>query len=97
MAGSVEHLSEGLSSESTYLEKTPTASSRASALLAGLFLVSLTRITSVPECAVSSRGIRVGIGPPVSRTCGVSVGLARALDLSGQPTQVSSTRQKTLF
>ena len=42
-----------------------------------LFSVSLTRITSVPRCAVSSVGFLWGTAA-VSRRCGVSVGLAEA-------------------
>src|ERR1700723_910091 len=45
--------------------------------------VSLTRITSVPECAVSSVGFLWG-SAAVSRRCGVSVGSQEALDLPDQ-------------
>jgi len=44
-----------------------------------LFSVPLTRITSVPECAVSSVGFLWGPAA-VSRTCGFPVGLAEAPD-----------------
>jgi len=47
--------------------------------------VPLTRITSVPECAVSSVGFLWGPAA-VSRTCGVFVGLAGAPD-SARPTR----------
>ena len=49
-----------------------------------LFSVSLTRITSVPECAVSSVGFLWG-SAAVSLSCGVSVGLAEAPDWAGLP------------
>ena len=49
-----------------------------------LFSVPLTRITSVLECAVSSVGFLWGSGA-VSRSCGVSVGLAEAPDWPGRP------------
>jgi len=48
-------------------------SSRASTLLTGCSPYLLTRITSVPECAVSSVGFLWG-SAAVSWTCGVSVG-----------------------
>ena len=46
-------------------------------------LRTLTRITSVPGCAVSSVGFLWGSGT-VSRRCGVSVGLAEAPDWPGR-------------
>jgi hypothetical protein len=69
--------------ETTYLEEAPTA--QLTCIDAGhrLFSVPLTRITSVPECAVPSVGFLWG-SAPVSRTCGVSVGLAEAPDLRGR-------------
>ncbi len=70
--------------ESNYLGKAPTAQLTHIDAAGRLFSVPLTRITSVPECAVSSVGFRWGSGA-VSRSCGVSVGLAEALDLSGRP------------
>src|SRR5208283_5259901 len=73
-----------LSPESTYLENTPTAQLTRTDAADRLFSVPLTRITSVPECAVSSVGFLWG-SAAVSRSCGVFVGLAEALDLSGQP------------
>src|SRR5207247_6165260 len=59
--------------ESTYLEKAPAAQLTRIDAADRLFSVPLTRITSVPECAVSSVGFLWG-PPAVSRTCGVSVG-----------------------
>ena len=53
-------------------------SSRASTLPSGYFPYLLTRITSVPECAVSSVGFLWG-SATVSQACGASVGLAEAL------------------
>jgi hypothetical protein len=70
--------------ESTYLEKPPTAQLTRIDAADRLFSVSLTRITSVPECAVSSVGFLWG-SVAVSRTCGVSVGLAKALNWGGRP------------
>ena len=69
--------------ESTYLEKPPTAQLTRIDAADRLFSVSLTRITSVPECAVSSVGFLWG-SAAVSRTCGVSLGLARVPDLPGR-------------
>jgi len=63
--------------ESAYLEKAPTAQLTRIDADRRLFSVSLTRITSVPECAVSSVGILWG-SASVSRSCGVFVGLAEA-------------------
>ena len=63
--------------ESTYLEKAPTAQLTRIGAADRLFSVSLPRITSVPECAVSSVGSLWG-SAAVSPICGVSVGLARA-------------------
>jgi hypothetical protein len=70
--------------ESTYPEKPPTA--QLTRIHAGrrLFSVHLTRITSVPECAVSSVGFLWG-SAIVSPTCWVSVGLAEGPDLPGRP------------
>jgi hypothetical protein len=64
--------------ESTYLGKAPIA--QLTRIDAGhrLFSVPLTRITSVPECAVPSVGFVWGPAA-VSRACGVSVGLEEAL------------------
>jgi len=42
-----------------------------------LFCAPLTHITSVPECTVSSLGFLWGAAA-VSRSCGISVGLARS-------------------
>jgi hypothetical protein len=61
--------------ESTYLGKAPTAQLTRIGAAGRLFSVSLTRITSVPECAVSSVGFLWG-SAAVSRSCGVSVGRA---------------------
>jgi hypothetical protein len=63
-------------SESTYLEKTPTAQLTRIGAADRLFSVPLTRITSVPECAVSSVGFLWG-SAAVSLSCGVSVGCQR--------------------
>jgi hypothetical protein len=70
-------------SESTYLENAPTAQLTRIGAADRLFSVPLTRITSVPECAVSSVGFLWG-SAAVSRSCGVSVGLAEALDRSSR-------------
>jgi hypothetical protein len=70
--------------ESTYLEKAPTAQLTRIGAADRLFSVPLTRITSVPECAVSSVGFLWGLAA-VSRSCGVSVGLAEAPDWPGRP------------
>jgi hypothetical protein len=51
-----------------------------------LFSVPLTRITSLPECAVSSVGFLWG-SATVSQACGVSVGLAQALVGPADPTR----------
>ena len=64
--------------ESTYLEKTPTAQLTRIDAAERLFSVPLTRITSVPECAVSSVGFLWG-SATVSQACGASAGLAEAL------------------
>ena len=72
----------GLSPESAYLEKAPTAQLTRIGAADRLFSVSLARITSVPECAVSSVGFLWGSAAgPLS--CGVSVGLAEAPDWAG--------------
>ena len=63
---------------SAYLEKAPTAQLTRINAADRLFSVPLTRITSVPECAVSSVGFLWGSGT-VSRRCGVSVGSPRPL------------------
>jgi len=73
--------------ESTYLEKPPTAQLTRIDAADRLFSVSLTRITSVPECAVSSVGFLWG-SAAVSLSCGVSVGLAEAPDWAGRPARV---------
>jgi hypothetical protein len=57
-----------------------------------LFSVSLTRITRVPECAVSSVGFLWG-SAAVSLTCGVSVGLAEAPDWAGRPGTGTKSRR----
>jgi hypothetical protein len=54
-----------------------------------LFSVSLTRITSVPECAVSSVGFLWG-SAAVSLSCGVSVGLAEAPTGPADPREADS-------
>ncbi len=79
--------------ESTYLEKPPTAQLTRIDAADWLFSVSLTCITSVPECAVSSVGFLWG-SAAVSLSCGVSAGLAEAPDWAGRPgtgTQVPPT------
>jgi hypothetical protein len=63
---------------SAYLEKAPTVQLTRINAANRLFSVPLTRITSVPECAVSSVGFLWGSGT-VSRRCGVSVGSPRPL------------------
>jgi hypothetical protein len=61
-----------------YGKRSKQPGSRALTLLTGCFSVALTRITSVPECAVSS--VEFLWGPPtVPRTCGVSVGPQKPL------------------
>jgi hypothetical protein len=58
-----------------------------------LFSVSLTRITSVPECAVSSVGFLWG-SAAVSLSCGVSVGLApKPLTGLADPARVPKSRR----
>jgi hypothetical protein len=69
---------------STHLEKAPTAQLTRIDADHRLFLVPLTCITSVPECAVSSVGFLWG-SATVSQACGVSVGLAEALTYSAFP------------
>jgi hypothetical protein len=59
--------------ESTYPEKAPTAQLTRIYAADRLFFLPLTRITSVPECAVSSVGFLWGPAT-VWRTCGGSVG-----------------------
>ncbi len=79
--------------ESAYLEKVPTAQLTRIDAADRLFSVPLTRITSVPECAVPSVGFLWG-SATVSLSCGVSVGLAEAPDWAGRPgtgTQVPPT------
>jgi hypothetical protein len=63
---------------SAYLEKASTAQLTRINAANRLFAYLLTRITSVPECAVSSVGFLWGSGT-VSRRCGVSVGSQRPL------------------
>src|SRR6185437_16746552 len=58
--------------ESTYLEKAPAAQLTRIDADDRLFSVPLTRITSVPECAVSSVGFLWG-SATVSQACGASV------------------------
>jgi hypothetical protein len=65
--------------ESTYLEKAPTAQLIRIDAADRLFSVPLTRITSVPGCAVSSVGFLWG-SAAVSCSCGGSVGPAEAPD-----------------
>ena len=72
--------------ESIYPVKAPTAQLTRIDAAYRLFSVPLTRITSVPECAVSSVGFLWG-SAAVSPTCGVSVGLAEAPDCPADPTQ----------
>jgi hypothetical protein len=74
--------------ESTYPENAPTAQLTRIDAADRLFSVPLTRITSVPECAVSSVGFLWG-PPAVSRTCGVSVGPADAPDSARQTDPVA--------
>jgi len=69
--------------ESTYPEDDPTAQLTRIDAADRLFSVPLTRITSVPEFAVSSVGFLWG-SAAVSRSCGVSVGLAEAPDPSNR-------------
>ena len=68
----------------SYLGKPPTAQLTRIDAADRVFSVSLTRITSVPECAVSSVGFLWG-SAAVSLTCGVSVGLAEAPGRPGRP------------
>jgi hypothetical protein len=63
----------GLSPGRTYPQKAPTAQLTHIDAAGRLFVVPLTCITSVPECAVSSVGFLWG-SAAMSRTCGVSVG-----------------------
>jgi hypothetical protein len=70
--------------EGTYLEKTPTDQLTRIDAADRRFSVPLTRLTSVPECAVSSVGFLWG-SAAVSLSCGVSVGLAEAVDWPGRP------------
>ena len=80
--------------ESAYLEKTPTAQLTRIDAAERLFSVPLTRITSVPECAVSSVGFLWG-SATVSQAYGASVGLAEALVCPAFPihgARVSSSR-----
>jgi hypothetical protein len=66
-------------------------SSRASTLLTG-YSVSLTRITSVLECAVSSVGFLWG-SAAVSLSCGVSVGSPKPLTGLADPARVPKSRR----
>src|SRR5271166_3993627 len=77
---------------STYLGKPPTAQRTRIDAADRLFSVSLTRITSVPECAVSSVGFLWG-SAAVSLSCGVSVGLAEALTGLADPARVPKSRR----
>jgi len=72
--------------ESTHLEKAPTAQLTRIDAADRLFFVPFTRITSVPECAVSSVGFLWG-SVAVSPTCGASVGLAEAPDFVADQTR----------
>src|ERR1700730_3950281 len=78
--------------ESTYLEKPPTAQLTRIDAADRLFSVSLTRITSVPECAVSSVGFLWG-SAAVSLSCVVSVGLAEAPTGLADPVRVPMSRR----
>ena len=78
--------------ESTYLEKAPTAQLTRIDAADRLFSVLLTRITSVPECAVSSVGFLWGPAA-VSRSCGVSVGLAEPLTQPADPARYRNLRR----
>ena len=80
--------------ESTYLEKPPTAQLTRIDAADQLFSVSLTRITSVPECAVSSVGFLWGSAAvSLTLSCGVSVGLAEAPDWAGRPGTGTKSRR----
>ena len=70
--------------ESAYLEKAPAAQLTRIDAADRLFSVPLTRITSVPECAVPSVGFLWGPAT-VSPTCGDSVGSREHLDLPRKP------------
>ena len=78
--------------ESTYLEKPPTAQLTRIDAADRLFSVSLTRLTSVPKCAVSSVGFLWG-SAAVSLSCGVSVGLAEAPDWAGRSARGTQVRR----
>jgi hypothetical protein len=82
-----------ITSESAYLENAPTAQLTRIHAADRLFSVPLTRITSVPECAVSSVGFLWG-SAAVSPTCGGSVGLPEAPDFPGRPD--TGTRYRNL-
>jgi len=51
-----------------------------------LFSIPLTRITSVPECAVSSVGFLWGSGTVLSRSCGFLWGSPKPLTVKSDPT-----------
>jgi len=70
--------------ENAYLEKLLTAQLTCIDAADRLLSARLIGITSVLECAVSSVGFLWG-SATVSRSCGISVGLAGALDSPGQP------------
>ncbi len=78
--------------ESTYLEKAPTAQLTRIDAADRLFSVSLTRITSVPECAVSSVGF-LWRSAAVSLSCGVSVGSLKRLTGLADPARVLKSRR----
>ncbi len=77
-------LTGGLSSREHLAGKAPAAQLTRIDAADRLFSVPLTRITSVPECAVSSVGFLWGPAA-VSLSCGVSVGLAEAPNWPGRP------------
>ncbi len=77
---------------STYLEKAPTAQLTRINAADRLFFVPLTRITSVPECAVSSVGFLWG-SAAVSRTCGVLWGSPKPLTGLADPAWVPKSRR----
>ncbi len=79
--------------ESTHLEKAPTAQFTRIDAADRMFSVPLTRITSVPECAVPSVGFLWGLAA-VSQACGGSVGLPEAPDFPGRPDK--GTRYRNL-
>ena len=77
---------------SAYLEKASTAQLTRINAANRLFSVSLTRITSVPECAVSSVGLLWG-SPPCRGVVGFLWGLAGALTGLADPARVPKSRR----